>query len=232
MMSGARRLTLVVAGIVATCLACGTSRRADNPVLSAAVSATTTATATATELVPTMHEATTTSLLSPTTVASTTTEPATTVDLTTAAATLPVPVAPPPERAVESADEVGRIEIPKLGIDMAFFEGVTLNTLDRGPGHWPGTALPGQPGNVVIAGHRVSHTRPFRYIDKLSDGDQVIFTIGSQRYTYAVTGTEIVTPDRIDIVAQTAQPTATLFACHPPGSTQYRWVTRLALVSG
>lgn len=230
MMIGARRFSALLAGLVVVCLACGSNRRADNPVLAGASSVTT-------EVVPTSVEApptSTTSVLSslaPT--SAPTTEPVTTVATTeTVAVTLPTPVAPPAESAVEPADEVGRIEIPKLGIDMAFFEGVTLSTLDRGPGHWPGTALPGQPGNVVIAGHRVSHTRPFRYIDKLTDGDQVIFTVGGKRFTYAVTGTEIVKPDRIDIVNQTPQATATLFACHPPGSTQYRWVTRLALVTG
>jgi sortase A len=226
-MIGARRLTVLAAGLVVACLACGSSRRADDPVLTGATSVTT-------EVVPSSTEAPTTSSsvlasLAPT--SAPTTEPATTT-VETVPVTLPTPVAPPAENAVEPADEVGRIEIPKLGIDMAFFEGVTLTTLDRGPGHWPGSALPGQPGNVVIAGHRVSHTRPFRYIDKLTEGDQVIFTVGGKRFTYAVTGTEIVKPDRIDIVNQTPQPTATLFACHPPGSTQYRWVTRLALVTG
>ena len=226
-MIDARRLTILAVGLVAVCLACGSSRRADDPTLAAAASVTT-------ETIPTTTAALPTSTIAvpPSSVLASSTEPATTEPASTVAVTLPTPVPPPVESAVEPSDEVGRIEIPKLGIDMAFFEGVTLSTLDRGPGHWPGTALPGQPGNVVIAGHRVSHTRPFRYIDKLSDGDQVIFTVGGKRFTYAVTGTEIVTPNRIDIVDQTSQPTATLFACHPPGSTQYRWVTRLALVTG
>ena len=95
-----------------------------------------------------------------------------------------------------------------------------MTTLDQGPGHWPGTAMPGQLGNVVIAGHRVSHDKPFRNIDKLEPGDDVILTTGDGRFVYKVTGTEIVYPDALWIVDQTAEHTATLFACHPAGLHQ------------
>jgi len=153
--------------------------------------------------------------------------PDTTVAPTTVA--LPQPVAPPPENAVDPTQLVGRIEIPKIGVDDNLFEGVALSTLDKGPGHWPGTAMPGQAGNVVVAGHRVSHSKPFRHIDDLVDGDQVKFTVNGTVYTYVVTGHEIVDPTAIRIVAQTAEPTATLFACHPPGSVAERYVVHLAL---
>jgi sortase A len=154
--------------------------------------------------------------------------PATT-KATVAAKALPKPAPVPPERAAEPKVLLGRIDIPKLGVSMDLWEGITLNTLDRGPGHWPGTAMPGQPGNVVVAGHRVSHSKPFRNIDKLADGDQVIFTIGGQQTVYVVTGSEIVPPTAVNIVDQTPDATATLFACHPPGSTRFRWVTHLKL---
>jgi sortase A len=89
--------------------------------------------------------------------------------------------------------------------------------------------MPGDPGNVVVAGHRVSHSRPFRYIDRLSSGDEVVFTVDGRRSVYVVTGHEIVTPNRVDIVNPTETATATLFACEPPGSTRYRYVVYLAL---
>ena len=76
------------------------------------------------------------------------------------------------------------------------YEGVTLGTLNSGPGHWPGSADPGQIGNVVVAGHRVSHHADFLDIDQLAPGDQVILSNIGGRYTYVVTGTEIVTPDQ------------------------------------
>ncbi|MGA0416290.1 MAG: sortase domain-bontaining protein, partial [Ilumatobacteraceae bacterium] len=58
--------------------------------------------------------------------------------------------------------ELGTIEIPKIDVSMTMYEGIRLSTLDRGPGHWPGTAMPGQVGNVVVAGHRTSGHQVFR----------------------------------------------------------------------
>ncbi|MBI4885142.1 MAG: class E sortase [Actinobacteria bacterium] len=148
---------------------------------------------------------------------------------TTAATVLPVPEAPPEPRAKEPKVGLGSIEIPKLSINKTLFEGVSLTTLDRGPGHWPGTALPGEIGNVVVGGHRTSHDRPFRYLDQLVPGDEVIFTIAAGRFVYHVTRTEIVTPDSMWIINQTEAYTATLFACHPVGSTRERIVVFLEL---
>jgi sortase A len=125
--------------------------------------------------------------------------------------------------------QVGTIEIPKIGVVKSMFEGITLTTLDHGPGHWPGTAMPGQFGNVVIAGHRVSHDKPFRNLDQLVVGDDVILTTDDGRFVYKVTGTDIVAPDALWIVDQTPDYTATLFACHPAGSTRQRIVVHLAL---
>jgi sortase A len=160
-------------------------------------------------------------------IAGTAAPPDTTTPATTVA--LPQPIAPPAENATDPTQLVGKIEIPKLGLDEDMFEGIALSTLDKGPGHWPGSAMPGQPGNVVVAGHRVSHSKPFRHIDDLVEGDVVRFTINGAVFNYVVTGHEIVDPTAIRIVAQTAAPTATLFACHPPGSVAERYVVHLAL---
>jgi len=159
--------------------------------------------------------------------------PPTTLPASTAPATvvetLPQPVPPPDPDLDEPYVEIGTIEIPKLGIAVQLLEGITLTTLDRGPGHWPGTAMPGQRGNVVVAGHRTSYGRVFRDIDDLVPGDEVIFTTLEGRFRYLVTGTTIVMPDALYIIEQTETPTATLFACHPPGSTRQRIVVQLAL---
>jgi sortase A len=145
---------------------------------------------------------------------------------------LPTPVAPPAdERAPEPAVVLGTIEIPRLGLSVPLNEGISLTSIDRGPSHWPGTALPGQPGNVVVAGHRVTKTRPFRDIDRLQPGDEIIFTVEGVRTVYRVTSHDVVTPDAMHIVEQRPEPTATLFACHPPGSARYRYVVRAALVN-
>lgn len=147
----------------------------------------------------------------------------------TTAPKLPIPQAPPEPRADEPVVELGSIEIPRLGLDTTLFEGITLNTLDRGPGHWPGTAMPGALGNVVVGGHRTSKDRPFRHLELLAPGDEVILTTNAGRFVYLVTHTEIVTPDSIWIADQSNAYTATLFACHPVGSTKERIIVFLEL---
>jgi sortase A len=127
----------------------------------------------------------------------------------------------------------GTLALPTLGVEESLHEGVTLTAIDRGPSHWPGTAMPGQAGNVVVAGHRVTHSRPFHDLDLLRPGDPLVFTIADgSRWTYELTGTEIVAPDAMHIVEQTPEPTATLFACHPKGSAAQRIVARFRLVGG
>ena len=178
----------------------------------------------------------------PTTTPSTTTPPTTTARVATIATTvatvattttstivLPRPIAPPDPNADEPLVEIGRIEIPRISLDRPLYEGITLGTLDAGPGHWPGSAMPGQIGNVVVAGHRVSHSGPFRNIDQLQPGDEVVLTTADGRFAYLVSGSEVVEPTAIEVIDQTPAATATLFACHPPGSTKYRYIVHLAL---
>ena len=151
-----------------------------------------------------------------------------------AAYTRPVNV-PRDPYAAEPIRVIGTIEIPKIGLRHQLYHGISLRNIDRGPSHWPGTALPGETGNTVVAGHRVTHSHPFRNIHQLVKGDQVIFTIdaddGAHRSTYVVTGSEIVGPTALHIVNQTSTPTGTLFACHPPGSARQRYVVHLALLA-
>ena len=89
--------------------------------------------------------------------------------------------------------------------------------------------MPGQVGNSVIAGHRTSHNRVFRDIDQLEPGDEVLLTTSDGMFVYTVRDTTIVQPDAMYIIDQTFESTATLFACHPPGSTRERIVVHLDL---
>ncbi len=170
----------------------------------------------------------TTAVVAPARVTATTQTP-TTQEVTTTSEALPVPAPPPASRSVEPRVELGILEIPKLGVLKTLFEGVSLNTLDNGPGHWPGTAMPGHIGNVVIGGHRTTKDRPFRDIDQLLPGDEVILSTPEGRFVYRVNRTEIVTPDSLWIIDQTPAFTATLFACHPVGSTRERIIVFLDL---
>jgi sortase A len=202
-----------------TLVSCGNK---SNAAPASSESATTTTATTTTTTPSTSSTSTSTTSTSTSTTSSTT---------TTVAATLPNPESPPADpNAPEPLVALGTIEIPKLGVTKSMYEGITLTTLNRGPGHWPGTAMPGHQGNVVIAGHRVSHDKPFRNIDQLVPGDQVIMTTDEGRFVYQVTGTDIVYPDALWIIDQTADYTATLFACHPAGSTKQRIVVHLVYV--
>jgi sortase A len=166
--------------------------------------------------------------------ATTTTLPATTSSTVAVAAPAPEtqPISPPKEpRAKEPIVQIGEINIPKIGLVHPVFEGVTLTVIDQGPGHWPGSARPGQLGNAVFAGHRVTHSHPFRRINELVPGDEVIFRTNDGVFTYTVTGFEVVTPKDVHIVTPTPDATITLFACHPPGSARQRYVVRGAFAS-
>ena len=178
---------------------------------------------------PTTTEEPTTTTVEATTIPSTEAPTTTAEATTTTELVLPVPLPPPAPRAREPRTELGSLEIPKLKVTEPLLEGISLNTLDRGPGHWPGTAMPGHVGNVVIGGHRTSHTRPFRHIDQLVPGDDVILTTLEGRFVYKVTEPKIVTPDALWIVDQQPEFTAPLFPCHPVASTRERIVVFLEL---
>lgn len=129
--------------------------------------------------------------------------------------------------------EVGRMRIPSIGVQHGIRAGVSLDVLDDGPGHWVGTSSPGEPGNMVIAGHRTTHGAPFGDLDRLVPGDMMYFTAGDGREVmYKVTETLIVNPEDIWITYETGEDIATLFACHPKGSARHRIVVRGSLVGG
>lgn len=191
------------------------------------------------EAAPVTTPATTTTIAPSTTssTASTTTTTSTSTPASTTTTTAPLPlqatspIAPPPDpNGAEPLVQVGWISIPAIGLESPMFEGIRLTTLNHGPGHWPGAASPGQVGNVVVAGHRTSHNAEFRRIDRLVPGDIVTFSTPDGAFDYSVVGTEIVGPEALWIIDPSDTPTATLFACHPPGSTRERIVVKLALV--
>jgi sortase A len=147
-------------------------------------------------------------------------------------APLPQPEDPPLD-PYEPTPEVrhGTVEIPAIGLSQPLFEGVSLTAINRGPSHWPGTAMPGQLGNVVVAGHRTTYTRPFWDVQALQPGDQLIFAMADgSRHVYALERLEIVDPMAVHIVDQTHEYRATIFACHPRGSARQRIVGHFTMV--
>lgn len=171
---------------------------------------------------------------------STTVAPSTTVTSTTTVAptttttlALSTPEAPPADpRADVPVVELGRIRIPSIGLDHPVYEGVWLTVIDQGPGHWPGTPLPGGWGNAVFGGHRVTHSHPFRDLDRLVAGDEIVFDMNDgSTHVYRVTEQFVVQPEDVWIVDQAPGRTLTLFACHPKGSARQRIVVRAELAS-
>jgi sortase A len=107
---------------------------------------------------------------------------------------------------------IGRIEISRLGLSVMVMEGDGEVTLRRAAGHIAGTALPGQPGNVGIAGHRDSFFRPLRNI---RDGDVITLTTPGGEFRYRVVSTWIVRPDDVSVLDSDGREVLTLVTCYP-----------------
>jgi sortase A len=132
----------------------------------------------------------------------------------------------PPEGGI-----IGEIVIKKIGVDWIFREGVQLADLAQGPGHYPGTPLPGQIGDAAIAGHRTTHGAPFRHVDALAPGDRIQIRTFAGSYTYIVYKQPFaVDPTDYGVVANTPDAELTLTSCNPPYSARQRIVIKAKLV--
>ena len=125
---------------------------------------------------------------------------------------------------------VGQLSIPRLKVKSTIYKGVTNTQFDRGVGFWPGTALPGTQGNLVIGGHRTAAKRPFYNIERMKRGDIITVSRPGKSFRYKVTRVFIVRPTDVWIVESTSSSILTLFTCHPRGSTSKRYVVRATLV--
>ena len=126
---------------------------------------------------------------------------------------------------------VGIIEIPKIGLDKAIVEGVGVEELKAGPGHYPGTPLPGQPGNAAIAGHRTTYGAPFNRLDELVAGDAVLITTAQGEFRYEVESAVVVRPDQSEVLDPTEDDRLTLTTCHPEFSAAQRLVLTAKLAT-
>jgi sortase A len=127
---------------------------------------------------------------------------------------------------------IGRIKLPTLGRKYVVVQGTSLDTLRKGPGHYPRTRFPGERGTVAIAGHRTTYGAPFRTINKLKRGDHVVLAMPYGTFTYAVKRTQIVRPDAIWIIRRVpGRDRLVLSACHPLYSASHRIVAFARLIS-
>lgn len=128
------------------------------------------------------------------------------------------------QREVPTGAAVGRIEIPRIGADYVVVQGTDSGSLEKGPGHYPSTALPGLGQTVAIAGHRTTYLAPFRHLDALSPGNRIILRMPYGRFVYHVQFTRIVSPTAWWVTHDVGYDRLVLSACNPLYSAAQRIV--------
>ena len=124
---------------------------------------------------------------------------------------------------VESGQAIGRIKIDDIDVNSVVVEGTGTAALQKGPGRYPDTAFPGEGKTIGIAGHRTTYLAPFRRINEIEDGDQIVLEMPYATFTYTVEKHEIVDPSQVDIVDDVGYERLVLTACHPLYSAAQRW---------
>jgi sortase A len=162
-----------------------------------------------------------------------TSEPSPTIPSTTR--TAPARSTPLPA----NGEAVAQLEIPRIGVSQYVVEGIDVEDLRKGPGHYPATPLPGQQGNFSVAGHRTTYGAPFGDLDQLAEGDEIVVTdLQLRRFTYRVSEAPFaVSPDDGDVLLASANPgipgtdlaTLTLTTCHPKYSAAERLIVKATL---
>lgn len=135
------------------------------------------------------------------------------------------PAAPLREQRAPGEPE-GRLVIPRLDVDVVVAHGAGESTLHRAVGHIPGTALPGSGGNVGLAGHRDHYFRP---LEKIREGDEILFDAPERTFRYRVEWIGLVDPSDVWILNPTSGPALTLVTCYPfryVGSAPRRFIVR------
>ena len=117
---------------------------------------------------------------------------------------------------------IGRILIPAIGVDDVIVQGTDTASLQKGPGHYPETAFPGQGRTVAIAGHRTTYLAPFRQLNEVAAGDRIELEMPYGRFTYRVQGQRIVDPTEVEIIRDLGYERLVLTACHPLYSAAQR----------
>jgi sortase A len=137
-------------------------------------------------------------------------------------------LAEPPDRVKQGkplpGDAIGKITLPAIDKSYLVVEGTDTDDLRKGPGHYDDTPMPGKPGTVGIAGHRTTHGAPFRKIDQLKPGDEVIVDTTDGRFIYRVEKTRIVEPTDLSVKDNVGHGQLILSACHPLYSAAQRIV--------
>ena len=141
-------------------------------------------------------------------------------------------------------EAVFRLRIPQIDVDQMVVEGVGVEELKKGPGHYPSCRSgfqrplctefeemwPGEKGRVIVSGHRTTYGAPLFNLDRLERGDEVITETRWGEFTYEVTRSEIVQPDSLAIAVQSDRAEIVLTTCNPKFSAAQRLVVFAELV--
>lgn len=141
---------------------------------------------------------------------------------------------------LNDGDAFAILRIPRLGekYRVPIVQGVSLDDLASGVGHYPDTAMPGEVGNFAVAGHRATNGEPFAYLDQLREGDSVVVETGNTWYTYDVTDEYIVPPTQVGVIlpvpnqpgAEPHKALMTLTTCNPRWASYERLIFHAKLV--
>ncbi len=134
-------------------------------------------------------------------------------------------------RDAERGAAVGRIRIRRIGVNTVFVNGSDKTSLRKGPGLYDGKPFPGAPGTVAIAGHRTTYLAPFRRVDTLRPGNEIVLEMPYGRFTYRVQQTRIVRPSEVSVVRRVGYDRLVLSACHPLYSAAKRIIVFARFVS-
>ena len=135
-------------------------------------------------------------------------------------------------RSAKPGTAIGRIRIPRLGLNMVFVNGTDHDTLKKGPGRYLGSYMPGEGQLVYVAGHRTTYLAPFSHIDELRAGDRVTLSMPYGTFEYAITRHVIVKADDLAVLRSHGREVVVLQACHPRffATNRYLVYGRLARV--
>jgi sortase A len=133
-------------------------------------------------------------------------------------------------RTSKRGQALGRIRIPRMGIDMVLVNGTDHDTLKKGPGRDERTFMPGENRLVYIAGHRTTYLAPFSHIDRLRAGDRVTIEVPYATFVYAVTRHRIVAATDLSVLRSPRHELLELQACHPRFFATHRYIAYARLL--
>ncbi|MBE6053626.1 MAG: class D sortase [Clostridium sartagoforme] len=118
------------------------------------------------------------------------------------------------EKLINGYKPIALIEIPSINLSQGIVEGITDDILQYYLGLFESSVMPGEKGNFSVAGHRVSdYSEAFVNLYKVEIGDEIIIKANKKEYVYEITDNFIVSPDRVDVLENTEDPTITLVTC-------------------